>query len=118
MTQHAEPAAHGEHAETSARGLLLTLVALLVLAAFSLIMRFAHLGALSFLVGLGVAVIKAILVAVFFMEILTEKVTVRFAFVTCLSLFALLLALLVADIISRAIPPLQNPPGTGERYRG
>ena len=31
--------------ETSARGLLLTLVALLVLAAFSLVMRFAHLGA-------------------------------------------------------------------------
>lgn len=107
-----------EHRETSARGLLLTLIALLLLAGFSLVMRFAHIGGFSFLVGMGVAVIKAALVAVFFMEILTEKVTARFAFVTCLSLFALLLTFVIADVISRPIPPLRDPPGTGQRYRG
>jgi cytochrome c oxidase subunit 4 len=107
-----------EQGETSARGLLLTLVALLLLAAFSLAMRFAHLGALSYPVGLGIAAIKAVLVVVFFMELLTEKATVRFAFVTCLSLFALLLALVVADVLTRGVPPLRNPPGTADRYRG
>jgi cytochrome c oxidase subunit 4 len=106
------------HAETSARGLLLTLLALLVLAGFSLAMRFAHLGALGFGVGLGVAVLKAALVAVFFMEILTERPSARLAFATCLSLLALLLALVVADILTRAVPPLDNPPGTAHRAEG
>jgi cytochrome c oxidase subunit 4 len=106
------------HRETSARGLLLTLVALLLLAGFSLAMRFAHIGGYGFLVGMGVAVIKAALVAVFFMEILTEKMTARFAFAACLSLFALLLSLVIADVITRPIPPLRDPPGTGQRYRG
>jgi len=104
--------------ETSARGLFLTLVALLVLAGFSLTMRFAHLGDLGYLVGLGVAAIKAGLVAVFFMELLVEKVTARFAFATCLVLFALLLALVLADIVTRPVPPLENPPGTAQRARG
>ena len=104
--------------ETSARGLLLTLVALLVLAAFSLAMRFANLGGYGFLVGLGVAVLKAALVAVFFMELLAEKATVRFAFATCLAVFALLLAFVLADILTRPVPPLQNPAGTAQRHRG
>jgi cytochrome c oxidase subunit 4 len=107
-----------ERAETSARGLLVTLVALLVLAAFSLAMRFAHLGTLGYLVAMGVAVIKAVLVAIFFMEILTEKASAHLAFAACLSLFALLLSLVVADVITRPVPPLLDPPGTGQRYRG
>jgi cytochrome c oxidase subunit 4 len=106
------------HAETSGRGLFLTLMALLVLAGFSLGMRFAHLGALGFGVALGVAAIKAALVAVFFMEILTERASVRFAFVTCLSLLALLLTLTVADVLTRSVPPLDNPPGTAHRAEG
>jgi cytochrome c oxidase subunit IV len=104
--------------ETSARGLLLTLVALLVLAGFSFAMRFAHLGDYGFLVGLGVAVIKAGLVAVFFMEILAEKATVHLAFATCLCFFAVLLAFVLADILTRPVPPVQNPAGTAQRYRG
>jgi cytochrome c oxidase subunit 4 len=110
------PASEGH--ETSARGLLLTLVALLLLAGFSLAMRFAHLGSFGFLVGLGVAAIKAALVAVFFMDIFTEKVTARFAFATCISLVALLLALVLADILTRSVPPLENPAGTAQRYHG
>jgi cytochrome c oxidase subunit IV len=117
---NAPPQAHeeGEARETSARGLFLTLVALLLLAGFSLTMRFAHLGGFGFFVGIGVAVIKAALVAVFFMEILTERVTARFAFVTCLSLVGLLLALILADILTRSAAPLENPAGTAQRYRG
>lgn len=49
--------------EPSARALLLTLLVLLMLAGASLVFRFAHLGDFSFPVALGIAVIKAILVA-------------------------------------------------------
>jgi cytochrome c oxidase subunit 4 len=105
-------------AETSARGLGLTLLALLLLAGLSLGLRFAHLASLNVPVALSIAAIKAVLVAVFFMEILVEKATVRFAFAACLSLFALLLALLVADVVTRSAPPLGNPPGTASRDYG
>jgi cytochrome c oxidase subunit 4 len=124
MSAHAETSAGPTEGRvrtqtpTSPRGLFLTLLALLVLAGFSLAMRFAHLGAFGFAVGLGVAAIKAALVAVFFMEILSERATVRFAFVTCLSLFALLVMLTVADVLTRAVPPLDNPPGTAPRAAG
>lgn len=104
--------------ETSATGLFLTLVALLVLAGISLAFRFAHLGAMGYVVGLGIAAVKAGLVAVFFMELLTEKVTARLAFTVCLSLFALLLAFVLADVVTRSVPPLRSPAGTAERARG
>ena len=81
-------------------------------------MRFAHLGAAGYVVGLGVAVVKAFLVAFFFMEILVEKATVRLAFAACLSLFAVLLALVLADVVTRPEEPLENPAGTAHRYRG
>jgi cytochrome c oxidase subunit 4 len=106
------------HDETSARGLAYTLLALLLLAGLSLALRFAQLGSLSFPVALGIAVLKALLVAIFFMELLTEKATVRFAFLAGLTLFALMLILVVADVLTRSAPPLRAPPGTAERYRG
>lgn len=104
--------------EPTPRALLLTLLALLVLAGASLLFRFAHLGDFSFAVALGIALIKAILVAVVFMEITLEKPTARFAFGACLSLFALMISLLVADVLTRSPPPLGTPPGTEARYRG
>jgi cytochrome c oxidase subunit 4 len=104
--------------EPTPRALLLTLVVLLVLAGVSLAFRFAHLGDFSFAVALGIAAIKAVVVAVVFMEITLEKPTVRFAFAACLSLFALMVALLVGDILTRSPPPLGTPPGTEARYKG
>ena len=104
--------------EPTPRALLLTLVALLVLAGVSLVFRFAHLGDFGFAVALGIAAIKAVLVAFVFMEITIEKPTVRFAFAACLSLFALMVALLVGDIVTRSPPPLGPPPGTEARYKG
>jgi cytochrome c oxidase subunit IV len=104
--------------ETSARRLLLTLIALLLLAGLSLALRFAHLGGWGYAAGLGIAAIKAALVAVFFMEILVERAIVRLAFVTCLVLLALLLALVLADVVTRAVPPLEDPSGTEPRVRG
>ncbi len=102
----------------SARALTYALIALLLLAGLSLVLRFAHLGSYSFLAALVIAAVKAVIVALVFMEFWHEKPTVRFAFAAGLSLFALLLSLIVADILTRAIPPLSNPPGTAQRYHG
>ncbi len=105
-------------AEVSGRTLVLAWCAILLLGGFSLVMRFAHVGSFTFLTGMGVAVVQASLVALFFMELVYERTSVRVAFATCLSLFALLLALVAADVLTRATPPLRNPPGTGQRYHG
>jgi cytochrome c oxidase subunit 4 len=102
----------------SAKALFAVLVALLVLAGISLALRFAHIGSYSFPVALGIAAIKAVLVALFFMELIHEKGTVRFAILTGVSLFTLLMVLVVADVLTRSVPPLKNPPGTAERYDG
>lgn len=115
-TGRVEPGAK-EHG-ASPRALTVTLAILLLLAGLSLVLRFAHLGSYSFLAALVIAVVKAVLVAFVFMELWHEKPSARFAFVTGLSLFALLLALVVADILTRTVPPLSNPPGTAQRYHG
>jgi cytochrome c oxidase subunit 4 len=104
--------------EDAGRSLLLTLVALLVLAGISFGFRFVNLGGAGYVVALGIAAIKAALVAVFFMELLTEKVTARLAFATCITLFGLLLALVLADIVTRSRPPLDHPAGTEPRFHG
>jgi cytochrome c oxidase subunit 4 len=93
------------------------LVALLLLAGLSLGLRFAHLAALGMPVALGIALLKALLILFFFMEILHERATVRLAFAAAVSLLALMLLLVVADVLTRSRPPL-HPPGTGARDQG
>jgi cytochrome c oxidase subunit 4 len=104
--------------ETSARGLAFTAIALFVLAGTSLALRFAHLGGAGFPVAMAIAAAKAILVAIFFMEIATEKPTIGIAFVTGFAMLAILVAFVVADIVTRAVPPLANPPGMATRDYG
>jgi len=43
---------------------------------------------------------------------------VRFAFATCLALVALMLGFVLADVVTRAAPPMQDPAGTAPRDRG
>jgi cytochrome c oxidase subunit 4 len=104
--------------EPTARALVLNLVALLVLAGLSLVLSRVHLGGFGYAVALGIAVIKAVLVAVVFMELLHERVAVHLALGAGLTLFALLLALTVADLLTRTIPPLEPPPGNAQRTFG
>ena len=108
-----EPAA-GSHA----RRLALTLVALLVLAGASLAFRFAHLGSAGFAVALGIAAVKAALVVVVFMEIGMERPTARFALAAGVAMLGVMLALVLADVVTRTVPPLDNPPGTAPRAAG
>ena len=104
--------------DTSALGLFVTWLALTLLAALSLALRFAHLGVYGFAAALGIAVLKAAVVALVFMELVYERATVRFAFLAGLGLLAVLLTFMIADVVTRPIPPLDNPPGTAQRYMG
>jgi len=104
-------------ASHSALAVTLALVGLLALAGLSLALRFAHLGTLGMGIAMLIAALKAGLILVFFMEILDERATVRLAFAAGVTLFALLLALVVADVLTRGqLGP--SPPGTAERYLG
>ncbi len=103
---------------TSARGLLVALGALLLLAALSLGFRFAHLGAVGYPVALGIAAVKATIVVIVFMEIGGERPTVRLAWCAGVALVALMVGLVLVDVATRAAPPLPNPPGTESRARG
>jgi cytochrome c oxidase subunit 4 len=104
--------------ETSATGLLATLIALLLLAGVSLALRYAHLGTLGYALALGIAVVKASLVGVFFMEILAEKASARFAIAAGLVLMGLLLTLTLADILTRAPEPLAEPASADRQTHG
>jgi cytochrome c oxidase subunit IV len=102
----------------SARGLFVTWLALMLLAGLSLFFRFQYMGAWGMPVALGIAAAKAILVVLVFMELAFEKPSVRLAFAAGALMVALMLTLMVADVVTRAVPPLQNPPGTSPRDFG
>jgi cytochrome c oxidase subunit 4 len=104
--------------EPGAGVLFLTLVALLTLAALSLVLSRLNLGGYSYPVALGIAVVKAALVAVFFMELLHEATATHLALGAGLTLLGLLIALLVADVVTRTVPPLEPPPGNAQRSHG
>jgi cytochrome c oxidase subunit 4 len=108
-----------EHAKEPTAGVLfLTLLALLALAALSLVLSRLNLGPYSYPVALGIAVVKAALVAVFFMEVLHETSATHLALGAGITLLGLLIALLVADIVTRTVPPLEPPPGNAQRFHG
>jgi cytochrome c oxidase subunit 4 len=112
-------AASGYDAEgASARGLFLTWAALMVLAAISFALRFAHLGKLGMPVALAIAAIKVVLVGLVFMELAFEKASIRLAFAAGLLMILVMLALMIGDVVTRAVPPLENPPGTEQRAYG
>jgi caa(3)-type oxidase subunit IV len=104
--------------QPSARALLAAWIGIVLLGALSLGLRFAHLGGLGFAVALGIAIVQAGLLALFFMDLWYEVATVRLAFGASLALLAILLALVAADVLTRSDPPLDNPPGTAWRIRG
>jgi caa(3)-type oxidase subunit IV len=102
----------------SARGLLFTWVGLMALAGASFALRFAHLGTLGMPAALAIAAVKVVLVGLVFMELAFEKPSVRLAFAAGLMMIAVMLALMIADVVTRAVPPLQDPPGTQPRDYG
>jgi cytochrome c oxidase subunit 4 len=100
------------HPQTiSARWLFATWGALVALAALSLVMSFAHLGAAGIPVALAIAAAKAVLVALIFMELLVEKPAFRIVLGVVVFFFVLLIGLVWADVDTRTIAPLAPPTG-------
>jgi cytochrome c oxidase subunit 4 len=106
-----------EH-DVSPRSLFVTWLALMLLAALSFGLRFVNLGAYNFPIAMGIAAVKAVLVALVFMELAFEPATLRFAFATGFALLALLLVFMISDVLTRTVAPLDPPPGMEQRYHG
>jgi cytochrome c oxidase subunit 4 len=96
-------------AHVTLKTVLFTGVAVLVLWAVSFGMSYVHLGAASFAVALGIAALKAILVALFFMELVRESMSVKMTILSAFVLTGLLIGFMLGDIATRDTPPLVVP---------
>jgi len=103
-------AKHGAHKMVSHGGYLLVFAGLMLFAAISLLLSYASLGAMTVPVAMLISLIKALLVATFFMELIAQRFVNRFVLVAAAAFVVLLIALMVADVLTRGTPPLL-PPG-------
>lgn len=81
-------------------------LALVVLWAVSLGLSYADLGAAGLPVAMVIAVAKAMLVLMVFMEIVRESTSVKLAFAAATVLLTILVGLIIGDIGTRERPPL------------
>lgn len=95
--------------EASARRVWLTWGGLLVLTAVTFGLSFAPLGAAHPVAALLIAAAKAALVLAVFMELAHARVSGQFALACAVLLLTALIALAVADVLSRQV--LLLPPG-------
>jgi cytochrome c oxidase subunit 4 len=96
----------------STRATTITAAALLVLWLASFGASYLHLGAFALPVALLIAGAKVLLVALFFMELAVERFQMAATVLTALTLVALLVALMAADVRTRSSPPLLPAAGT------
>jgi cytochrome c oxidase subunit 4 len=87
----------------------LAAAALLVLWATSWGVSYLDLGAWSLVVAFAIAAAKAALVVWFFMEIAVEKVSIHATLAAGLTMVAVLIFFMVADVKTRAVPPVMPP---------
>ena len=102
--------AHHPSVVPSLGGLVLTGVVLLSLAAASYGASFLALGRLAVPLSLGIAISKALIVLFVFMEFGRLSSSAKLAAGAALLMLLLLLGLMVADVATRALPPLPPPP--------
>lgn len=105
-TEHAP-----EHA--SARRYVVTWVALLLLTALSFSLSFAHTGAWELPIALGIAVVKSVLVMLFFMHLVEQRFINAFVPIVSVGFAALLVSLIVVDVVTRQTFPAAAMPLTG-----
>lgn len=89
------------------RVVIRTSAALFALWLSSFALSYVHLGAAALPVALGIAVAKAVLVGLFFMELVSEGFAMKLPVLSALSLLAVLIALIIADVVTRDEPPLR-----------
>ena len=80
------------------KAISLTGISLFVLWAASWALSYAHAG---FAVALLIAAAKALLVALFFMELVHARTSVRLAAITAVGMIATLVTLVAADVLTR-----------------
>jgi cytochrome c oxidase subunit 4 len=91
---------------TSARTYLFVWIGVMALAALSLALSFARLGAWSPVVSIGIGLVKAALIAAFFMHLAEQPSVSRWAFALGIGLAILLLVMVAADVLTRQVPLL------------
>ena len=91
---------------TSIRTYLLVFVALLVLTAVTVAVAFQDFGAWNDVVALGIAVLKATLVVLFFMHVYHSSRVTKIVVVSGLLWLALLIGLTLSDYLSRGLVTL------------
>jgi cytochrome c oxidase subunit 4 len=94
-------------APPSLRSNLLVLAALLALLGLSAGSALVPMGAFNEVANLGIAAVKALLVLIFFMRLKTDNPLLRLVAATGFTWLALLIALSLADLLSRQnlLPP-------------
>ncbi len=98
-----ETTEHAENAITPYRTYFYIWLVLMILTVITVVVSYLHLGIFNIVVALGVASIKASLVALYFMHLKYEdKITWVFA-IYPLGLLALLIGLSVSDVFFRAL---------------
>jgi caa(3)-type oxidase subunit IV len=80
------------------------------LAATSYGISFTSLGTMRAPAAIAISAAKASLVAVFFMELMSQRPTNRFVLTAALLLVVTLLGLMTADALTRDTPPMQPGP--------
>jgi cytochrome c oxidase subunit 4 len=81
-------------------------VALLALWAASWGLSYAHLGSWSFAVALTIAAVKAVIVALVFMELIEAPASSNVALIAAVALIGVLFTLTLLDIRNRAPEPM------------
>ena len=84
--------------------------ALMFFAGLSFFLSFLDLGVMTVPVAMLISLIKALLVAIFFMELIEQRFVNRFVLIGAAAFVVLLISLMVADVLTRGTPPLL-PPG-------
>jgi cytochrome c oxidase subunit 4 len=96
-------------AHVSLRTVLVTGAAVLLLWAASFALSYVPLGAAALPVAIAVAVVKAALVALFFMELVTARLSIKMTVLSACVLTLTLVGLMVADVVTRDKPVLAVP---------
>jgi cytochrome c oxidase subunit 4 len=94
------------HAHVSLRTVLRTGAAVVVLWAISFAVSYVPLGVLSLPIALAVALMKAVLVALFFMELVRATLSIKMTMFVACALTLTLVGFMVADIATRDTPAL------------
>lgn len=88
-------------AHVSLKTVLVTGALVLALWAASFAVSYLPLGAAAMPVALVIAALKAVLVALFFMELVHERLSIKLTILTAAALTLTLIAFMVADIVTR-----------------